>query len=136
MSGVIRKRELDRQVSVLLGKKRSAVSLVTEAFLKELSELIAAGEIVRLDGFGVLQLTVRKGHKVGLTLCHMKKGQKPEKTTIIQVEKKYYVTFKQAVPLKALIREKQGPATKKVSDMESVAFSMVPSTDGTDEGSD
>lgn len=112
MKVVVTKRDLDGQVAALLGKKVREVSGVTEVFLHEITRALVESGVVRLDGLGVLHLDCRAGSRAVLTGLHGKK--KPSRTQVIDVEKKYYVSFKKAAPLRAAIQARYGKAPKGV----------------------
>ncbi len=101
---------LDRALYLAYGD----VSEVTEAFLQELMKELLLGNEVYLRGFGTFKVSVRKGKRgATATLTHGngKKGGRTG-TSVVSVEKKYYVTFKRARAFREMFQAKFGKKEK------------------------
>jgi nucleoid DNA-binding protein len=107
---VHRKGELDREVALLLGMKQADVSVVTNEFLRAAMRHLVELEGVRLDGFGEMYVSVRRGGTRPVVLRHgnFKKGE--GRDARVRVEKKYQVSFKRAAPFKDAITARHGHA--------------------------
>ena len=105
----VKKSQLDAQVAVLLGKKRSEVSGITAAFLHEVVRSLAEKGCVNMDGLGRLKVVCRTGTRQS---TYTRVGHKKSKPTRVWVPAKYYVSFKKAEPLTVAIKEKRGPLEK------------------------
>jgi len=92
-----KKRALDAQVAELLGLKTREVSLITDAFLNEAARALVEEGAVRLDGFGTLSTSMRRGKRGAIAALTSFKG----KTIVVEVPEKYYVSFRRARGLTA-----------------------------------
>lgn len=116
----VRKGDLDTRVAALLGKKREEISVITTTLLRVVIDELSEMSTVHLDGLGELRVVVRKGKRPSravLTKGTFGRG-KTEEARLVRVEKKYYVTFKKAAPLRLAIQARQGAPGKTVKVME------------------
>lgn len=95
------KAQLDLQVAELLGKKTREVSAITATFLHEVARALADSGHVRLNGLGDLRVICRRGVRQRFHRTSFK-GKKD----VVAVPRKYYVSFKKALQLTALLQER------------------------------
>jgi len=90
------------------------VSEVTEAFLQELMKELLLGNEVYLRGFGTFKVSVRKGKRGATATLTHGSGKKGEKTgtSVVSVEKKYYVSFKRARAFREMFQARFGKQEK------------------------
>jgi nucleoid DNA-binding protein len=98
----VKKSQIDAQVAVLLGKKRSEVSGITATFLREVVRGLSEKGEVNMDGLGRLKVICRRGTR---QTTYTRIGHKKSKPARVHVPEKYYVSFKKAEPLTVAIKE-------------------------------
>jgi nucleoid DNA-binding protein len=104
---LLKKSQLDRQVAAMLGKKRSEVSGITAAFLREVVRGLAEVGRVQLDGLGTMQVTCRSGKR--LELSRQKTRLRPTAGgKLVAVKRKHYVGFQKSNGLTAAIKASRG----------------------------
>lgn len=102
-----RKHALDAQVAELLGMKARKVAAITDAFLNEAIRALVNEGAVRLDGLGTLSTTVRRGRRATITRLTSFKGE----PVVVDVQEKYYVSFRKAKRLTAAMTETRKKGT-------------------------
>lgn len=111
-----RKGDIDREVSHLLGMKQADVSAVTNEFLRLIVFHLVEMEGVKIDNFGDMKLSVRKG--AGTTVRAGNFHTKEYKPLVVKVERTYRVSFKKANYFKAEITKRHGSFVTVERDME------------------
>ena len=104
----MRKRELDREVALQLGKSPRVVGIITRVFLYEVMRELINMNAVRLDGLGELSVGVRKGGVDCLRTGSFTGGQSQPLT--VKSKRKVFVSFRKARPFNEAIRVAHGSA--------------------------
>lgn len=110
MTAYISDREINVKVARLLGMKVSEVSLVTEAFIKEVSNLLVKDKRVLLFGLGSMKVTCRSGLRPSTEVLNRVRGGRVVGKATLKVKKKYFVSFKKSQALARAIRNAKGRA--------------------------
>lgn len=91
MKQLVTKPELDAQVALLLGKKKSEVTAVTAAFLWEVRRTLQQMKGVRLHRLGDLQPFIKDGVTM---LCGGDRKRRPVR------RRKFYIRFRKVYGLR------------------------------------